>query len=508
MSTTTETPEHSVVLDGALVAGSRVDGYVIDSVAGRGGMATVYRVTLPELKNAEAAMKVPHPGLDAQWLEQFRREAELLFNMSNHHIVKPRAFGRLGDGRPYLVMEFHRANSLRAALDTRREQGESRMGVAEALRCAIQLTRGLGAAHAAGIIHRDLKPENILFDERETTMVSGKDMPTLRLSDFGLASRVGEAFTHAGTVDYLSPEQAAQRPPDARADLFSLGVVLYELLAGATPWASLGLANTQALLEHRMSREAPRLELVAPDVPHDIADLVHNLLAVDPAQRYQSATTLRNDLETRLQQLENRVERTHVNVSLAELQRRNASTDLLLPTGLARSVRRRRMAGVALLALLLLLLGWGLISFFTHPTEPVAGALESGALAVAAAPVVAAPVLAPTSSPDASEDVTPLPMLKPAPVSPGPRPVSRVLVEVSNCEPDADWKRSASADLDELTQRSAKRRDPELELWAAGQNDDISRLISVASTRGECSAIKQRLQAFTDRIKGTKGVEP
>lgn len=497
--------DSSVVVEGALALGSRVDGYVLDSVAGRGGMATVYRVTLPELKNAEAAMKVPHPGLDPEWLEQFRHEAELLFNLSNHHIVKPRAFGRLNDGRPYLVMEFHRSNTLRSALEKRLEQGEQRMEVAEALRFAIQLTRGLGAAHAAGIVHRDFKPENILYDEHETTTVSGKDMPTLRLSDFGLASRVGEAFTHAGTVDYLSPEQAAQHPPDGRADLFSLGVVLYEMLAGATPWASLGITDTKALLRNRMSEEAPRLELAAPDVPRDIADLVHKLLALDPSRRYQTASAARNDLETRLQQLENRVERTHVNVNVAELQQRNVSTDLTLPAAIVASSRRRQAFGIAALLLLVLALGWGIVSMETKPLpEPITQAPDAGSPVVA---VVVKPP-APIVPEDAADEVEALPKLAPSVAKPVVKPTQKatVIIEPSSCQPDEDWKRTARADLDELTQRSSKRSD--LLLWAADENEAISNAIGIASTRGECGAIEQRLRLFGQRLKGVKGVEP
>lgn len=499
--------DSSVVVEGALALGSRVDGYVIDSVAGRGGMATVYRVTLPELKNAEAAMKVPHPGLDPEWLEQFRHEAELLFNLSNHHIVKPRAFGRLSDGRPYLVMEFHRGNTLRSALDKSIAPGGQRMGVAEALRYAIQLTRGLGAAHAAGIVHRDFKPENILYDEHETTTVSGKDMPTLRLSDFGLASRVGEAFTHAGSVDYLSPEQAAQQPPDGRADLFSLGVVLYEMLAGATPWASLGISDTKALLQNRVSDEAPRLELAAADVPRDIADLVHKLLALDPARRYQSASAARNDLETRLQQLENRVERTHVNVNLADLQQRNASTDLMLPPAIVASSRRRQAIGIAALLLLVVALVWGLSSLGTKPVaEQRSETADAGSPVVIAAVKPPTPIAQPVPE-DAGDEVEALPKLSPSIVKPVVKPTPRttVLIEPSGCQPDEDWKRSARADLDELTQRSSKRSD--LLLWAADENEAISKAIGSASTPGECGAIEQRLRLFSQRVKSTKGVE-
>jgi serine/threonine-protein kinase len=346
-----------VIVEGVLGPGSRVDGYLIEEEIGQGGMATVYRVSLPELR-AEAAMKVPHLGLAAEWLEQFRHEAELLFNLSNQHIVKPRAFGRLSDGRPWLVMELHRGNTLAQELEKR----PGGVGVSEALRYAIQLCRGLGAAHAAGIIHRDLKPENILFDAKETVTVSDKEVPTLRLSDFGLASRVGEAFTPAGTVDYLSPEQAQQRPPDGRADLFSLGAVLYELLSGQLPWERQQDGDTEerikARLVARIANEGTRLELVAGDVPREVADVVHKLLALDPARRYQTADEARAALEVKLKQFENRTERTHANVSLEELRgasQRNVSTDLMLPPVIAAAARRRRWGAVVLLAVLAVL---------------------------------------------------------------------------------------------------------------------------------------------------------
>ena len=427
----------AVIVEGVLGPGSRVDGYRVEAEIGRGGMAAVYRVSLPELK-AEAAMKVPHLGLSAEWLEQFRHEAELLFNLSNQHIVKPRAFGRLSDGRPWLVMELHRGDTLAAAL----AQQAGGVGISASLRYAIQLCRGLSAAHAAGIIHRDLKPENILFDANETVTVSDKEVATLRLSDFGLASRVGEAFTPAGTIDYLAPEQAQQRPPDARADLFSLGAVIYELLSGQLPWERQQDGETtdqiRARLVARIANEGTRLELVAADVPREIADVVHKLLALDPARRYQTADEARAALEVKLKQFENRTERTHANVSVDELRRaeqragqragqRDVSTDLVLPPVIAEAARRRRW-GVAALGLAVLAVlggaGWVLLGLQPPPQPAIASPV---AAVTPARPVVEAAPDAGGLAVGEPEQLAPIkPLTSPKVVLPKPPPAVKI----------------------------------------------------------------------------------
>jgi len=461
-----------------------IDGYVVERELGRGGMATVYEVSLPEL-NARAALKVPHAGLEESWLEQFRCEAELLFNLSNQHIVKPRAYGRLADGRPYLVMELHRGTTLRSLLDARAVP----MPVTEALRYAIQLARGLRAAHAAGIVHRDLKPENIFVDTEEKTTVSAQEVSTLRLADFGLASRVGRKFTHAGSADYLAPEQAAQQPPDGRADLYSLGVVLYEMISGRTPWArEIGLLE---LLKLQATTDAPRLESVAPGVPAEVAEVVHKLLARNPAQRYQTADAVRDVLETRLKQLENRVERTQVNFDLNAAQRRHATTDLTIAKVQVAVGSRRRWAGLALVLVLVavgVVLGLGWRATVSQPADlPIKPELVKTPAAVVE-PEVAAPAVVEARP----EELESLRRPAVATVKPSTKPPT------AGCQVDERWRKHALADLDELTQRASKR--DALISWATDENEAISQAIASLASGADCGSVDQRLKKFDARV--------
>ncbi|MFI5288644.1 MAG: serine/threonine-protein kinase, partial [Polyangia bacterium] len=202
--------------------------YVELTLLGQGGMGAVYRGRDPEL-DRPVAIKVM---LDASpdFVARFRREAQSIARLTHPNIVQVYDFGVDTESNPYFVMELIDGTPLDKIV---RERG--RLPPLEAVRLIRQAAQGLAAAHRAGIVHRDIKPSNLIVDG------SG----TLKLVDFGIArvaTPAGQALTAAaalmGTPGYMAPEQAAGKPVDHRADIYALGLTLFELLAGAPPYAA------------------------------------------------------------------------------------------------------------------------------------------------------------------------------------------------------------------------------------------------------------------------------
>ncbi|HLE56022.1 MAG TPA: serine/threonine-protein kinase, partial [Rhodothermia bacterium] len=194
-------------------------------------------------------------------------------------------FGK-ADGVYFVTMEFVEGTTLRAVLDRRGHLGAPAM-----LAIARQLTEALQCAHEEGIIHRDIKPQNLLLDS------SG----TLKVSDFGVArlAQRGNTLTRAGMVvgtpAYMAPEQLLEEGADARSDLYSAGVVLYECLTGRPPYQAKSPISLIAKILHEVA-EPP--DVVSPDVPPAVSGLVMHLLAKDPDERIQSAAALSQMLAT------------------------------------------------------------------------------------------------------------------------------------------------------------------------------------------------------------------
>ncbi len=501
--------------------GRTIDGYRVDRLLGEGGMAWVFQVSMAAFEGAKAALKMPkRAGASDAELKQlfshFEHEASVVFGLRNQHIVHPRAYGHLPDGRPYLVMDLLEGSTLADLLVQ-----QAKLPMREALRFAIQLSTGLAAAHQAGVIHRDLKPGNIFVDTHETSRVAELDVPTLRLTDFGLAFRAGRDAMHAGTPEYLSPEQARGDQPDARADLYSLGIVLFEMVGGRLPFTG---KEALEVMQHHLSTPAPDVRTAEETVPEDVALLIARLLEKDPSKRYQSATELRNALEIRLKQLENRSERTNV-VKLSDLAPQSAiSTERVLPRmpaggpktdeALAQAFPAKKGTGALIggaVALALILLVGGVV--LLRPGQPSSDGQEVKAAPSEPLPAVAPRVEAPVPvapapvAPAVAEPLAPAP----SPEKSGPKAVVKTVVKVppsgqvviaatSTCEPDADWKRGARATLDELARRAAKTS-PDLMMWAADEEQAISPAISSASTRGECAAVEARLADFKRKLK-------
>ena len=260
--------------------------YRLEETVAEGGMGRVYRALDTRLNRNVALKFLTHVVASAETRQRFQRESEAASALNHPHILAVFDIGE-SDGRQYLVTELVDGGTLRdwplLAPRSWREIVELLVGVADAL----------AAAHGAGIVHRDVKPENILV----TTSGYAK------LADFGLATSLDNAGTRtiAGTVAYMSPEQAEGKPADARSDIFSLGIVLYELITGRHPFSG---AATAADWLDRIRRTAP--EPLDGQLPGGLRAAIGRALVKDPEKRYQAMTEFVADLRSVLREAQPR----------------------------------------------------------------------------------------------------------------------------------------------------------------------------------------------------------
>ena len=267
------------------------DAYTIEGEVGRGGMGVVYRARDERLQR-RVAIKVLPPELAFQQdiRERFTREAQTAARLSHPHIVPIHSVGE-GQGLVYFVMGYVDGESVAARI---RRRGN--LPVEEARRIMMETADALSAAHAMSVIHRDIKPDNILLEGTR-----GRVMVT----DFGIAKALsatsGATLTGIGvaigTPAFMSPEQAAgERDIDGRSDLYSLGVVTYQMLTGALPFNAPSVAG---ILMKQITEPAPDLRIKRPDTPEDLAEAVGRCLEKDPQSRWATADALRRALESR-----------------------------------------------------------------------------------------------------------------------------------------------------------------------------------------------------------------
>jgi serine/threonine protein kinase/Tol biopolymer transport system component len=328
----------------SLSSGTKLGPYEITGTLGTGGMGEVYRARDTKL-NREVAIKVLPPALagDPAAFGRFQREAQAVAALSHPNILAIFDFGVEG-GTPYAVMELLEGQSLRGALQ------DGALPVRKALDYALQIAAGLAAAHARGITHRDLKPENV-FVTRDGQ---------IKILDFGLAkvsepSSLGQGATLAatmsittpgsvlGTVGYMAPEQIRGQAVDARADIFALGVILYELLSGQRAFSGPSAVET---LNAILKEDPPELTHANPALPPALDRIVHRCLEKNPDERFQSARDLAFALDA-------------ISGSGS-----GAMVPIAAPVQVDRwSIRKCMLAGIA--ALVLLTAGWALHLFLS-----------------------------------------------------------------------------------------------------------------------------------------------
>jgi formylglycine-generating enzyme required for sulfatase activity/tRNA A-37 threonylcarbamoyl transferase component Bud32 len=256
------------------------DAYAVEGRLGAGGFAVVYLVRDVHLKR-KLAVKVLSPDLIASHsvLERFRREAETVAQLSHPNIVPLHFIGQKDD-LVYLVMEAIGGGSLSDRL-----QREKQLPIEEAARIFSEVASALAHAHKRGVVHRDIKPQNVLLDAE-----SGRALVT----DFGIARTAeGGSLTATGMVvgtpAYLSPEQVTGEPSDHRADIYALGVMMYEMLAGQPPFTG---ATPTAVLMKRLGGAPPPLKGFRAEIPPALEELVDACLATDPNDRIQNAADI------------------------------------------------------------------------------------------------------------------------------------------------------------------------------------------------------------------------
>ena len=276
-------------LVGRTVAGGR---YTVTAVLGRGGMGVVYAAVQHPV-NRKVALKLIHRELagDRHIIDRFMQEMNLTAAIEHPHTVRLYDVGDL-DGQPFITTEFLEGKTLRDEL-----AHVGHMAPARAVAIALQIARALRGAQAHGVVHRDLKPENIMLLDRYG------ERDYVKVLDFGIARslhrteadfRTGTGAI-LGTPAYMSPEQCEGKPVDARSDLYALGLIIYELCAGALPFPPTP-SIPQMLIAH-VTQAPPDLATRAPEVPPDLARFVMSLLAKDPAARAPDADAVITALE-------------------------------------------------------------------------------------------------------------------------------------------------------------------------------------------------------------------
>ena len=277
---------YAIILDKMLQIGDQFDRYQIQAHLAQGGMSDIYRA-FDLVNRLEVAIKIPDQSIigDPAQYERFQRELEVINTLNHPAILKG-----LGSGKynriPYLVTEFVDGRSLRTIIDE-----DAPIPAEQAITLVRKIAEGMAYCHANNIIHRDLKPENIL--------VTKEGQPVIM--DFGLALTKGShRVTYSnlsatmGTPDYMAPEQIEGQRGDQRTDIYALGTILYEMLAGRTPFSG---DTAMAVMAQHLRKDATRLDHVNSAITPELAAIVSGCLARDPNKRYSDMLAFINGLD-------------------------------------------------------------------------------------------------------------------------------------------------------------------------------------------------------------------
>ena len=268
-----------------LEPGDSLDHYRIDAAVARSGMATIYKAT--DLRDErQVAIKVPHPEMEADPILSDRFEREQEIGITSEHPGVMKVLSNDDRSRVYMVMEWVEGKLLRNELNELKQ-----FPIERAKKITIRVCDALEYLHKHGIIHRDLKPENIMLD--------GQD--NIKLIDFGIAMREDArriTFTQfsptLGTPDYISPEQVQGKRGDARSDIYSLAVILYEMLTGSVPFTG---ANPFAVMNARVINDVPAPRKMRAEISPELQETLYRALERDPHHRYSTAHEFQWDLE-------------------------------------------------------------------------------------------------------------------------------------------------------------------------------------------------------------------
>lgn len=265
-------------------AGTQIDSYRIEQPVARSGMATIFRAT-DVRDNKPVALKIPNPDMETDPLlfDRFKREVDIGERLNHPNVM--RVYGDEKHSRLYMVMEWCEGRLLRQIMDTEKISHE------RAVKIAKGILRALDYIHANGIVHRNLNPENIMVDKNDH----------VKLIDFGIASdRSARRLTYAnftstlGTPNYISPEQVKGKRGDGRSDIYSMGVILYEMLTGKLPFS--GPSPIAAMNDRLINHPIPP-SVVDPTVSPQLQEVIYRALERDPKNRYATAHEFLHDLE-------------------------------------------------------------------------------------------------------------------------------------------------------------------------------------------------------------------
>jgi serine/threonine protein kinase len=247
-------------------------------------MASIYRA-IDMRDNRTVALKIPHPDMEADPIlsDRFKREAGIGEKLNHPNVM--RVFGGEGRSRVYMVMEWCQGRLLRQIMD------EGRLSHDRAIRIAIGVLEALDYIHTNGVVHRDLKPENIMVDEEDK----------IKLIDFGIASdSAARRLTYAnftatlGTPNYISPEQVKGKRGDGRSDIYSMGVILYEMLSGRLPFSG---PSPMAAMNDRLLNHPVPPSVADPSISPQLQEVLYRALERDPRNRYATAHEFVHDLQ-------------------------------------------------------------------------------------------------------------------------------------------------------------------------------------------------------------------
>jgi serine/threonine-protein kinase len=305
------------------------DRYELEEVVGHGGMSTVYKAR-DSLLERNVALKVLHQQYneDEDFVERFKREARSVAQLQHPNIVTVIDRGE-EDGRQYIVFEFIDGENLKELVVRK-----GRLDLRDALEIAHEIARGLAFAHDHGLVHRDVKPQNVLLNG------DGR----AKVTDFGIARSldvdhgVTQTGTILGTSNYIAPEQASGQPVDAHTDVYSLGIVLYEMLTGDLPFP--GESFVAIAMKH-IQEPSPNVLDVRGDIPLRVAEMIDRALEKDPEQRFPTMDAFATEIEA----------------SLAELDRGEDGAVTMVVPAAQRLQRQKQRKSVSPLPLLIGLLG-------------------------------------------------------------------------------------------------------------------------------------------------------